>query len=157
MDPNLVFWTAALANMGLVLGLAVNGVRQRRRGDVPRHRRSMLGAGALVGLFLVGYALKLAFLGREAVETWTPAAIWTLRLHELCVASMLLGGGVAGVRATGLRRTRNATRNPADAPATRSVVVWHRRAGWTAVVAAGLGFGSAVMVLLGMYQRAGLL
>lgn len=157
MDPKLVFWTSAFANMGLVLGLAATGVRHRRRGDVPRHRRNMLSAAALVGLFLAGYALKLAFLGREALETWSPAAIWTLRLHELCVATMLLAGGLAGVRATALRRTRNASRNPADPPAARPVVDWHRRAGWTAVVAAGLGFATAALVLLGMYRRAGLL
>ena len=157
MDPKTLFWTGAFANMGLVLALAVSGVWQRRRGDIPRHRRRMVLAAALVGLFLASYVLKLAFLGREALHTWSSGAIWTLRIHEACIAVMLLGGAVAGLRALGLRRTRNATRNPSDPLAAPSLAAWHRRAGWAAVVAAGLGFASAGLVLAGMYQRAGLI
>jgi uncharacterized membrane protein YozB (DUF420 family) len=155
MDPKLIFWTVALANMGLVLGLAVVGVRQRRRGDVRRHRRSMLLAGALVGLFLLGYVLKLVFLGREALHTWSHTAVWVLRVHELCIATMLLAGGMAAVRARRLACTRNASHEPCDPPAPHHVVWWHRRAGWVAVMAAALGFATAGLVLAGMYRRAG--
>ncbi len=56
-----------------------------------------------------------------------------------------------------LRRTRNATHDPGDPPAPTRLASWHRRAGWAAVTAAGLGFVSAALVLAGMYQRAGLL
>lgn len=157
MDAKLLFWTGALANMGLVLAFCALGVRRRRLGDIPGHRRRMLAAGSLVGLFLAGYALKLALLGREGLETWSPAALWLLRVHELCVATMLVGGGTAALRAMALRLTRNASRNPADPPASRSLVLWHRGAGWTAVTAAGLGFVTAALVLAGMYRRAGLL
>jgi uncharacterized membrane protein YozB (DUF420 family) len=155
MDARLLFWTGALANMGLVLAFAVLGVWRRRVGDVPGHRRSMLTAGALVGLFLAAYVLKVVFLGREPRATWSPAALWVLRVHELCVATMLVGGATAGLRALALRLTRNASRNPADPPASRSLVLWHRRAGWTAVTAAALGFVTAALVLAGMYGRAG--
>ncbi|MDJ0850781.1 MAG: DUF420 domain-containing protein [Myxococcota bacterium] len=157
MDPNLLFWTGALANMGVVVALAALGVRQRRRGDVSAHRRSMKAAALLVALFVGAYALKLLFLGREALETWSPGAVWVLRVHELCVAVMLLGGVAAGLRARMLRRTRNATRDPADPVAPAGVASWHRRAGWAAVVAAALGLVTASFVLAGMYQRAGLL
>jgi hypothetical protein len=157
MDARLLFWTGALANMGLVLVFCALGVRRRRLGDIPGHRRGMLTAGVLVGLFLAGYVLKLLILGREPLETWSPGAVWMLRIHELCVATMLVGGSTAALRARALRRTRNASRNPADPPASRSLVLWHRRAGWTAVLAAGLGFATAALVLAGMYRRAGVL
>jgi len=157
MDATLLFWTGAFANMALVLGLAIAGVRRRRKGDVPGHARCMLAAAALVGLFLLSYGLKLAYLGPEALSTWSPTAVSVLRLHELCVATMLLGGGAAALRARRLRRTRNATHDPSDPPAPGSVARWHRRAGWAAVVGAGLGFATAGLVLAGMYQRAGLI
>lgn len=157
MDPKLLFWTGAFANMGFVLGFAWAGVRQRRRGDIDRHRRSMGVAAALVGAFLLAYALKLALLGREALETWSLAAVWTLRIHELCVAGMLLAGGAAALRALALRSTRNATRSPDDPVAPPGMATWHRRAGWVAVLSAALGFATAGLVLAGMYQRAGLL
>lgn len=157
MDPKLLFWTGAFANMGLVVAFAAAGVRQRRRGDVPRHRRSMGVAACLVGLFVGSYALKLAFLGREDLSVWSPASIWMLRVHELCVATMLVGGGLAALRALGLRRTRNATADPADPVAPAGTRAWHRRAGWAAVVGSLLGFVTAGCVLAGMYRRAGLL
>jgi uncharacterized membrane protein YozB (DUF420 family) len=157
MDAKLLFWTGAFANMGAVLWLAARGVRHRRRGDVPSHRRAMRAAAALVLLFLFSYLLKLALLGREPLETWSRADVWVLRFHELCVATMLLAGGSAWVRSLALRRTRNATRDPADAPAPPALASWHRRAGWAAVVAAGAGFASAGLVLAGMYHRAGLI
>jgi uncharacterized membrane protein YozB (DUF420 family) len=81
MDPKIAFWTAAFANMALVMGFAVVGVLQRRRGDIRRHRRSMLLSAVFVGLFLLGYVLKLAFLGREDMDIWSPAAFWILRVH----------------------------------------------------------------------------
>lgn len=157
MDPKLLFWTGAFVNMALVLGLAVGAVRARRRGDVGRHAHSMLAAGALVGLFLVSYVFKLALLGREPMELWSTGDVWWLRIHETCVAAMLVSGSLAGHRARALRRTRNATAKPTDPPAAPATVSWHRRAGGVAVASAALGFLTAGMVLLGMYRRAGVL
>lgn len=157
MDPGVLFWTAAFVNMGLVLGLAVLGVLRRRRGDVAGHRRRMLAAGLLVLAFLVGYVLKVVVLGREALEAWSPLAVWTLRLHELCVGTMLVAGGVAASAARVLRHTRNASGEPSDPLASPRVTRWHRRAGWVAVLAAAFGLATAALVLGGMYRRAGLL
>ncbi len=157
MDPKLLFWTGALVNMGVIVALAAGGVWQRRRGNVAGHRRRMLAAAVLVALFVAAYLLKLLFLGREALESWSPGAVWMLRVHEACVAVMLAGGGTAALRALVLRRTRNATHDPGDPEAPAGVAAWHRRAGWAAVVASALGLVTAGFVLAGMYQRAGIL
>ncbi len=155
MDPRLAYWTFAFIDLCGVVGFAAAGVVALRRGDVTRHRRRMLTAAALVGLFVLSYLCKLALLGREDLASWEVESIWVLRIHELCVFAMLMGGAVAGSRALRLRHTRNATRNPKDPPASSSLVRWHRRAGWTAVSAAVLALGFALLVLAGMYRRAG--
>jgi uncharacterized membrane protein YozB (DUF420 family) len=157
MDPRLVYWSFALLDMCAVVGLAAAGVRALRRGNVARHCRCMLGAAAGVALFVLSYLLKLAVLGREDLASWDRASVQVLRLHELCVFTMLAAGGFAGARALRLRRTRNATQRPQDPPAPAALVRAHRRAGWTAVVAAALGLALAALVLAGMYRRAGLL
>jgi hypothetical protein len=157
MDPKILFWTGALALMGAVVGFAAAGVSRRRRGDIPGHRRAMLTASALVGLFVLSYLVKLALLGREQLPTWSPEARLALRIHETCIAVMLAAGGIGGWRAWRLRRTRNATRDPRDPVAPASLARWHRRAGWTAMIAAGAGWLTALLVLGGMYRRAGLL
>jgi hypothetical protein len=157
MDPKLLYWTGAFANMGVVVALAVRGVWLRRRGEIARHRRHMLGGGALVLLFLVSYALKLAWLGREALEHWSAADVWVLRLHETCVLAMLVGGGFAASRGFRLAGTRAASGRADDPPAPPALARWHRRGGWLAVSGAVLGLLSAGLVLLGMYRRAGIL
>ncbi len=157
MEAKLIFWSVALVNLAGVAALAAGGVRYRRRGDVKRHARNMISAASLVLLFLVAYVAKATLLGREDLAVWSPLQRWTLWIHEACVFTMLIAGATAGQRALRLRRTRNATRDPGDPPAAPRLVSWHHRAGWTAVVAAGLGFVSAVLVLVGMYERAGLL
>jgi hypothetical protein len=157
MDPKLLYWTGALVNMAVVVALAARGVQLRRRGEIARHRRHMLGAGALVGLFLVSYAFKLAWLGREALELWSPADVWVLRLHETCVLTMLLAGGFAASRGFRLAHTRAASGRPGDPPAPPALARWHRRGGWLAVAGAVLGLLTAGLVLLGMYRRAGIL
>ena len=157
MDAKLIFWTLALVDLATVAALAVTGVRHRRRGDIRRHARNMTVAMSLVLLFLVAYVAKVQLLGSEDLDVWSPLHRWILWFHEASVFTMLIGGAVAGQRALRLRRTRNATRDPGDPPAPARLASWHRRAGWAAVVAAGLGFASAVLVLAGMYERAGLL
>ena len=115
----------------------------------------MLTAAALVVLFVVSYVVKLAVLGREDLTTWGVLSIWVLRIHELCVLTMVVGGTVALSRALRLRRSRNFTRRPEDPPAPARSVRWHRGAGRTAACAAALGFALAACVLAGMYRRAG--
>ena len=104
MDPKLLYWSAALANLGVLLVCAVMGVRRVRRGDVAGHRRMMLTCAALVGLFLASYAFKVAVLGKEDRSLWTALDYGVLYVHELCISAMLLAGGLAVMRA---RRFRN--------------------------------------------------
>lgn len=145
--------------MLLVVVLAIRGVRAARCSDVLMHRRCMRAAGWLVVGFVGSYALKLTLLGREALGQWSDAAIWTLRIHELCVAVMLAGGSCALYRALQLRD------EPFAAPALGSpraslspdllpVLASHRRSGRIALVAASLGVLTAGLVLAGMYARA---
>jgi uncharacterized membrane protein YozB (DUF420 family) len=155
MDPKVLFWTGALVLMAGVVAVAIVGVRRRRRGDVPGHRRAMLAASALVGFFLAAYVVKVALLGHERVAEWSERDRLILRVHELCIAVMLAAGSLAGLRAWRLRRTRNATLDPADPAAPPALARWHRRAGWTAVAAAAAGWLTAFLMLIGMYQRAG--
>jgi len=140
-DPKLAYWTAALVNMAIALGLAVAGVRRVQRRDIAGHRRFMLAATALVGLFLVSYVAKVSLLGREQLELWDPRYVWTLRIHETCVLTMVIAGG----RALWLG-AREGFRDPERA--------WvHRRAGRIALISGGLGVLSASYVLYGMYER----
>ena len=156
MDPKVLFWTGALGLMAGVVAVASVGVLRRRRGDIPGHRRAMLAASLLVAFFLVAYALKVVWLGHESVAEWSARDRLILRIHETCIAVMLAGGVVAGLRAWRLRRTRNASLDPADPPAPAELARWHRRAGWTALVAAVAGWLTACLMLIGMYQRAGI-
>jgi uncharacterized membrane protein YozB (DUF420 family) len=156
MDPKLLYWTGAFANMGVVLVLAVLGVQKLRAGDVDRHRRNMLTAGALVVGFLVSYVFKLVFLGREDLAVWSAGDRWILWIHEFCVTTLLLSGGFAGWRGRTLRRSRRVTGNPEDPIAPAALTRQHRAAGKAALVAVGLGFVTASLVLLGMYRRAGM-
>jgi len=154
MNPNLLFWTAALANLLLISGLALFGLRYARRGEIARHRRAMKLASLLVGTFVVAYVLKLALLGREDRSEWTLFDLWMLRIHELFVAQMMLAGAVAWSRVRRLQATRLVTRDAADpAPEPRDLRI-HRIAGRLAVAGAVLSAVLAVGVLAGMYVRA---
>ncbi|MEE2673646.1 MAG: DUF420 domain-containing protein [Myxococcota bacterium] len=153
MDLKVLYWTGAFINFGLISALAYRGVRQIRRGEVARHRRSMSTCAVLVGAFLVSYGFKLRFLGREDLGVWSDFHVGNLRIHETCVLAMLAAGIVAITRARKMRDTRSVTRDPASPPAPASTVRWHQRAGWTSVVSAGLGLLTAATVLFGMYSR----
>jgi uncharacterized membrane protein YozB (DUF420 family) len=154
VDPKLLYWTAAFVNMSVLTGLALAGVRHARRGEVARHRRAMRIAAALVGLFLVSYPLKLLLLGREDMHDWSTAAIWVLRLHELCVLIMLVGGGLALVRGLRLARTRALLDDPSAPEPSLAALAAHRRAGRIALPAAALAWLSAAGVWAGMLARA---
>jgi putative membrane protein len=151
LDPKVAYWTAALANMVAVVVCAVLGVRRIRRAEISAHRRLMTTAAILVGLFLLSYVAKVALLGREPLELWEPRFIAVLRLHETCVAVMVL----AGARALYLATARRLADPPVPDTAARRARTArsHRRAGWTAIVSSALGVVTAGYVLYGMYAR----
>lgn len=153
MTPHLVYWTAALANLALLCGLALLGVRCARRSEIARHRRLMKIASLLVLAFLVSYLVKLAVLGREDRSGWTLFDLWLLRAHELFVLQMVVAGSVAWWRGRQLIPTRLVTLDPKDPEPEASVARVHRIAGRLAVVGALLALVLAVGVLAGMYAR----
>ena len=55
MDAKVLYWTGAFVNFAVITVLVLRGIGQIRRGEVARHRRSMLTGAALVGAFLVSY------------------------------------------------------------------------------------------------------
>ncbi len=148
IDPKTAFWTGALINMAVIVSLLYAGARAIRRRRVQRHKRFMLSAASLVGLFLVSYVAKLVFLGREQLEFWSPADVWVLRFHEACIACMVLGGVVAILQAFKLGLPAQQS-HEFGAARTRL----HRRAGWTAIMGASLGILAAAWVLRGMLGR----
>jgi uncharacterized membrane protein YozB (DUF420 family) len=155
MDPKTAYWTGAFVNMVVIVALAFRGVAKIRRGDIAGHRRAMLAAASLVGLFVASYVVKLFVLGREDLAVWSPGAVTTLRVHELCVLTMLVAGSVAGVRAWQMRAWVDARMGSVVRPEAPVQLRAHRRAGWTAVLGAVLGVLTAAAVLAGMYARAG--
>lgn len=154
MDLNLVFWSAALANLAVVVFCTASGVRRIRAKDVAGHRRMMFTAISLVVLFLVSYVVKVGLLGREDKSAWTALDFAILYVHELCVTSMLIGGAIAVYRAAKFRAGLGPNlKLPPDTDPLKGLA-GHRRAGWLAVVGSVLGFVTAIGVLAGMFARA---
>ena len=154
MTANLWFWTIALANLGVIVACGAVGVRAIRRGDARAHRRMMIAATALVGLFLLSYLLKVAWLGREDRSAWTAVDYAILYIHELCIAGMLVAGGTAlfrGLRFQRLLLPSWTIPDRADALPGRDT---HRRAGRIAAWAGVLAFLTAIGVWTGMLLRA---
>ena len=154
MNPGLYFWTAALVNLAIVCATAILGVRCARRGEIARHRQAMTIASWLVVAFLLSYGLKILVIGREDMSVWSSFDVWLLRVHELFVVSMLVAGSAAWIQSRKLVGTRIVTRDPKDPEPDPKALRWHRRAGWSALLAAILGFVLAIGVLAGMFQRA---
>ena len=96
MSQGLWYWSGALLNMALVVGCLWCGVRAVRRPEVARHRRFMLTAVALVGLFIVSYGLKLTLLGREETGELEPAGAALLQLLHLVAKLVTARQAVAG-------------------------------------------------------------
>jgi uncharacterized membrane protein YozB (DUF420 family) len=113
----------------------------------------MLTASSLVGLFLVSYVVKVIVLGREDRSSWSQESLWTLYVHEACVAAMLVAAVIA------LTRTRSFGPLRDGEPPAPEAREWgrrvHRRAGRVAVAASALALLSAAAVLAGMYVRGG--
>jgi len=138
-----LFWSAALANMAAMVLLVAVGIVQIRRGRVAAHRRCMQAACVLVALFLAAYLGKRLLLGAEELASWSPAARWNLRIHELFVTAMLLSGGRALFLGRRLARSRRLTGRPEDPPPAAGLERRHRRAGRVAAVCAALGLLTA--------------
>jgi uncharacterized membrane protein YozB (DUF420 family) len=154
MSPKLLFWCWALANMALVLGLGVRGLRAIRANQIDLHRRSMSWAGFWVVAFLGAYVVKRLTLGGEDLAAWTSAARANLYVHETFVAAMLIAGGFAFAQGRKLARTRRVTQNANDPLAPRETISRHRRAGRIALGGALFGFLTACGILGAMLVRA---
>ncbi len=158
MDAKLLYWTVALVILCLVVACASVGVRRIRRRDVRGHRRMMLSAAALVGLFIASYVVKVLLLGKEGLEVWDRTSLVALYVHESCILVMLIAGALAATRARSFRRVLDAFPFDADrAPRADALALArrrHRRAGWAAVISGALALVTATQVLRGMYARA---
>jgi len=154
MDPKLIFWTSALADLGVLCGIALFGIRYARRGEIARHRRAMKIASLLIVAFIGAYVLKVVFLGREDMSIWSPLDVWVLRIHELFVLQMLVGGSIAWIQGRKLARTRLVTHDSTDPMPDAQTVRIHRLAGRTAVIGSVLAFLFATGTLVGMFGRA---
>jgi uncharacterized membrane protein YozB (DUF420 family) len=154
MNPKLLFWCWALANMALVLGLGVRGWRAIRANRIDEHRRAMLRAGFWVVAFLVAYLVKRLVLGGEDLSVWPSAARTNLHVHESFVALMLTAGLVAFALGLRLAKTRRVTQNASDPLAPRRAISGHRLAGRIALAGALFGFLTACGILGGMLARA---
>jgi len=155
VDPNLVFWSVALANLAVVVACALTGVRRIRAKDVAGHRRMMLAAMSLVVLFLASYAVKVRVLGKEDKSMWTTLDFAVLYVHETCVVVMLIGSAIALYRAARFRAGLGPNlKLPPDTNPIQGLRA-HRRAGRIAVAGSVLGFVTAIGVLAGMFARAG--
>lgn len=154
MDPKLFFWTWALADLGVLCVTALFGVRYARRGEIARHKRAMKIASLLVVAFVGSYVLKLQFLGREDLSVWSTLDVWVLRIHELFVLQMLIGGSIAWIQARKLVKTQLVTHDPNDPAPDAQTVRVHRLAGRTAIVGGVCAFFFAIEILAGMYGRA---
>jgi len=154
MDPKLLFWTAALVDLGALCGFALLGVRYARRGEIARHQRAMKIASLLVVAFLVSYVFKLKFLGREDMSVWGALDVWVLRIHEIFVLQMVVAGIVAWIKSRKLLGTRLVTHEASDPLPDATDVRAHRIAGRASLIGAILGFVMAIGVLIGMFVRA---
>lgn len=153
MDPKLLYWSFALANMAAVVALAARGVRAVRAGDITTHRRAMTLAGLLVAAFLGSYVVKRLVLGPENLAVWSQAARINLWVHESFVVSMLIAGGVALTIGRRLARTRRVTGRAEDPAPSADTIRRHRRLGWIAVACSGFGLLTACGILAGMFGR----
>src|SRR5262245_53142391 len=154
VTASLVYWTAALANLGVIVACGARGVRAIRRGEVRTHRCMMLVSSALVVAFLASYLAKVAWLGKEDRSAWTALDHAILYTHETCVAAMLVAGGYALFRAW---RFESLLRPQWSIPVGRDALPGrdrHRRAGTIAKWSGLFAFVTAIGVWAGMLLRA---
>ena len=144
MNGSFLFWSLALGWMAAMVLILVVGVRRVRVGDLDGHRRAMHTAIGMVLVFVVGYVVKVLWLGKEDLASWTSTDRGILYFHESMVAVMVLAGGTA-------RWLARPFRVPAGRAPSR--VRWHRLAGRLAVAASTLALVTAGLILAGMARR----
>jgi len=93
----------------------------------------MKTAGALIGLFLVSYFVKVFALGREALELWEPRYVHVLRFHDCASRDGARGRDAFTIAPAGVHRPDRA----AAAARARSCARTGR--GRTALVSSLLG------------------
>ena len=150
MDPKLLFWTFALLNLAVITGCGLHAIRAVRQGDVRTHRRMMLVATALVGVFLGSYVVKVAALGKEDRSAWTAVDYAILYTHELCITVMLIAGAVALFETWRFHRSLGPDLQIPTDGSTRT----HTKAGAVAKWSGLLAFLTAIGVWAGMLLRA---
>lgn len=150
MTANLLFWLFAFLDLGVVAGAAVAGARAAQQGDLLRHQRWMNTAAALVVLFLLLYAGKLAWLGPEPIAEWSANRRVILYIHETFAGSMLVCGSGARLLARSLQRDLASGGN-LNATTRRR----HRLLGKLAVGSAVLALATSTLVLGGMLAAVG--
>jgi uncharacterized membrane protein YozB (DUF420 family) len=135
-----IYWTIALILMGIAVIHAATGIRQVRRGETEKHRRSMGRALIWVAVFLVSYLGKVLVLGHENLELWSADRRLVINLHRGLVLTMLVTGGIGRLLAG---------RALARVSPGRQL---HRVLGWIAFPSAIAGLGTAVLVLAQMWM-----
>ena len=146
MEPKLLFWTYAQGVLTLCVLSAVYGIRQITLGQVEKHRKAMNLSGFLILFFVLSYAGKLFFLGRELLDTWETLYVVVLRIHEVFILGMLVTGGWARYLAYRWQ-VSNTTKQMFQK------VALHKQLGKAAQLCAIASWLTAGFVLYGMYQR----
>jgi len=88
------------------------------------------------------------------MSVWTTLDVWVLRIHELFVMQMLLGGSLAWIQGRKLLATRLVTHDPTDPMPDPETLRIHKIAGRTGVIGAVLACVMAIGILIGMFLRA---
>lgn len=152
MTPRTWFWLYAFALTAAIIAVAAIGVRHARKGNYQTHRARMNAVCWMVLVFVLSYVLKVAFLGKEDLDTWETGYVVTLRVHESFIAIMLVCGGYTRLLAHRFRRSLDATRIQSEFAAMRRR---HRLLGRVAIVAAIAAMATATALIVGMMQRGG--
>lgn len=104
-------WAVVLVGMTLAYGLSFLGVSAAKRHDVTAHRKWMMVACGLVGLWLVAYVTKQLLFGREqfggTVQQYWFTYLPILILHT-SLAAVTIGLGATNLF-MGLRKLRGGT------------------------------------------------
>ena len=102
MDPKLVYWTLALANLGTIAGCLLAGVLRIRGRDVRGHRRRMLTAAALAAGAVAGFCpwRFRARLGGGAPLPSPMRALRVRRVHRRAGRTAVVGCLLAFVTAS---------------------------------------------------------